>query len=174
MPESLNVLYNREHGDDYVYISTYVPGKGHDQLIEAWRLLHRKGVDVKLHLTVPFDCADFNNKVRAAQKEGVKIVNHGIIPFDRVIDLYGQSKAIVYPSHNESLGLGIVEAITAGCDVSGSDLPFIHSICVPSGVFNPYSPNSIADAILKYERGGMVKSKLLIKNQINELIDLIS
>ncbi len=108
------------------------------------------------------------------EKEGVKVVNHGVIPFKDVFDLYKQSKAIIYPSHNESLGLGIVEALTAGCDVIGSDLPFLHSICNPSGVFNPYSAESIADAVMKYEIGEARKSELLIRNQINELIELIS
>ena len=90
-----------------------------------------------------------------------------------VIKLYGLSKAIVYPSLNESLGLGIVEAIMAGCDVIGSDLPFIHSICKPSGVFDPHSARSIANAILEYERRDSNKSELLIRNQMDELLELL-
>ena len=174
LPKELSSLKNEDHGDEYVYISNYTGAKGHEELLEAWRILHQRGIDKTLHLTVNKEQTTFLKKIQDAQSEGVKVVNHGFIPFAEVIDLYKKSKAIVYPSHNESLGLGIIEAISAGCDVIGSDLPFIHAVCRPSEVFNPYSPESIADAIEKYERGGSVLSVLLIKNMIDELIELIT
>ncbi len=173
LPEGVPDIAKQQHGDDYVFVAIHVPGKSHEELLEAWRLLHLKGIDKTLHLTVQKE-SPFCEKIKEAQKEDVKVVNHGVIPFKEVFDLYKQSKAIIYPSHNESLGLGVVEAVTAGCDVIGSDLPFLHSICKPSGVFNPYSAESIADAVMKYEMGGASKSELLIRNQIYELIELIS
>lgn len=173
LPEVVEQIATQPHGDDYVFVALHVPGKSHEELLEAWQLLHTKGIDRILHLTVQRE-SPFCEKIKEAQKEGVKVVNHGVIPFEEVFDLYKQSKAIIYPSHNESLGLGIVEALKAGCDVLGSDLPFLHSICNPSGVFNPYSAESIADAVMKYEIGRARKSELLIRNQINELIELIS
>lgn len=172
LPSELLALYNISHGIDYVYISTYAPGKGHDELINSWRLLCQRGIDRKLHLTVPFDCP-LMKRIEEAQSLGVNIVNHGTVPFGFIVDLYKQSKAIVYPSHNESLGLGLVEAIEAGCDVVASNLPFTHSICKPSMTFNPYSPESIADAVMRYEQSNCPKSELLIRNQIDELIQLL-
>lgn len=172
LPIGLTSSKDSDHGVDYVYISTYVPGKGHEELLEAWTLLHQRGLIKKLHLTVPYDCP-FEERIKEAQSHGVSIENHGIIPFDKVIDLFRASKAIVYPSHNESLGLGLVEAIEAGCDVIASDLPFTHSICKPSHTFNPYSPESIADAIIEYEKGECPKSELLIYDHIDELITIL-
>ncbi len=173
LPEGIDDIAKQPHGDDYVFVAVHVPGKSHEELLEAWRLLHSKGVDKTLHLTVQKE-SPFCEKIKAAQKEGVKVVNHGVIPFKEVFDLYKQSKAIIYPSHNESLGLGIVEALTAGCDVIGSDFPFLHSICKPSGVFNPYSPESIADAVIEYEKGNPEKSILSIRNLIEELVELLN
>ena len=173
LPDKLSSLVREKHGEDYVYIAAYVPGKGHDELLNAWTILHKKGFRKTLHLTVPFNKHPFVDKIEEAQRLGVNIVNHGHIPFEKVIDLFHKSKAIIYPSHNESLGLGIVEALTAGCDVIGSDLPYIHSICKPSCVFNPYSPESIAEAVMAYEKGDLRKSELLIHNQIDDLIDLL-
>lgn len=172
LPEEFADTAKFPHNDDYVFVALHVPGKGHEELLEAWRILHSKGIDKTLHLTVQED-SPFCEKIKEAHREGVKVVNHGTIPFKDVFSLYKQSKAIIYPSHNESLGLGVVEAITAGCDVIGSDLPFIHSICKPTVVFNPYSPSSIAEAVIQYEKGNMEKSKLLIRNQIDDLIELI-
>ena len=173
LPDGVSEIAKQPHGDDYVFVAVDVPGKSHWELLEAWQLLHQKGIDKKLHLTVQDD-SPLIEKIKDAQKDGVNVANHGVIPFKEVFDLYKQSKAIIYPSHNESLGLGIVEAITAGCDVIGSDLPFLHSICKPSVVFNPYSAESIAEAVIKYENGCTSKSELLIRNQIDELIELIN
>ena len=172
-PEGVESIAKQPHGDDYVFVAIHVPGKSHEELLEAWRILHTKGIDKTLHLTIQKE-SPFCEKIKKAQNEGVKVVNHGVVPFKDVFGLYMQSKAILYPSHNESLGLGIVEAITAGCDVIGSDLPFLHSICKPSVVFNPYSAESIAEAVIKYENGCTSKSELLIRNQIDELIELIN
>lgn len=174
LPDSLKKLANSSHGNDYVYVANYTGSKQHEELLIAWELLHERKIDKVLHLTVPNTKKEFLEKVVAAQKRGVMVVNHGFVPFEEVINLYAQSKAIVYPSLNESLGLGIVEAIEAGCDVIGSDLPFIHSICKPSQVFNPYSATSIADAVAKYEKGECVKSELTIINHIDDLIELVS
>lgn len=173
LPDGVSEIAKQPHGDDYVFVAVHVPGKGHEELLDAWRLLHKWGIDIILHLTVQKD-SPLIVKIKEAQEEGVKIVNHGVIPFSDVFELYKQSKAIIYPSHNESLGLGIVEAITAGCDVIGSDLPFLHSICRPSGVFNPYSSESIAEAVIAYERLNTNKSELTIYNHINELVSLLT
>ena len=126
-----------------------------------------------MHLTVQND-SPFIKEIKLAQNEGVKVVNHGVIPFKDVFGIYRQSKAIIYPSHNESLGLGIVEALMAGCDVIGSDSPFLHSICNPSDVFNPYSANSIADSVMRYEQGGSRRSELKISNEIDQLIRMLT
>lgn len=173
LPDGVSEIAKQPHGDDYVFVAVDVPGKSHKELLEAWGILHEKGVDKTLHLTVQDD-SPLIEKIKEAQNEGVKVVNHGVIPFPEVFNLYKQSKAIIYPSHNESLGLGIVEAITAGCDVIGSDLPYLHSICKPTGVFNPYSAESIAEAVLAYEGGSTKNSELTIYNHIDELVRLLT
>lgn len=173
LPDGVSEIAQKPHGEDYVFVAVDVPGKSHKELLEAWYILHKKGVDKTLHLTVQDD-SPIVEKIKEAQNEGVKVVNHGVIPFSEVFSLYKQSKAIIYPSHNESLGLGIVEAVTAGCDVIGSDLPFLHSICKPSGVFNPYSAESIAEAVIAYEKGNTKKSELTIYNHIDELVNLLA
>lgn len=164
----------KKHGEDYVYISTYTGSKQHEELLEAWGLLHYKGIDRTLHLTIPETAAGFLKKLQMAKEIGVRIENHGFIPFHDVVELYGLAKAIVYPSINESLGLGLVEAITAGCDIIGADMPYTYSVCKPSKVFNPFSPTSIADAVIEYEKGESDKSELKIHNMIGEMIELLT
>ena len=174
LPEQLKNISDFQHGDDYVFVSDYTGAKGHEELLEAWKLLHKKGLNRTLHLTVNARNKSFIELVKKDKAEGVMVINHGFIPFNEVLDLYKKSKAIIYTSHNESLGLGLVEAITAGCDVLASDLPFTYSVCEPSAVFNPYDPESIATSVLRYEKGLCNKSKLLLSNRINELIVLLT
>lgn len=160
------------HGNDYVFIGDYTGYKGHDELLAAWSLLSRKGMNHTLHLTCSHT-VEFLEKVRRAQKEGVAVENHGIISFEEVAKLYQKSKALVYPSSNESLGLGIVEAISSGCDVLSSDMPFTFSVCQPSEVFDPHSPESISEAVVRYENKMSPKTKLIIENQIAKVIGLL-
>lgn len=162
-----------ENGKDYVFVGNYTFAKGHDQLLEAWKLLHDEGINVTLHVTL-WNCESFLPKVRTAVKDGVRIVNHGEVPFGELGKLYRTCKAVVYPSFNESLGLGIVEGLYAGCDIIASDLPFTHAICIPSEVFDPHSPQTIADAIKRYEKCHSSRSQLTIHDCLSELIELIS
>ena len=155
--------------EDYIFAGDNTGSKGHRELLAAWRILHEQGFDRNLHLTVSMG-EDFLNQVAAAVKAGVKVVNHGFIPTEELSVLYQQSKATVYPSFNESFGLGLVEAMEAGCDVIAADRPYVYSICEPSEVFDPKSPQSIADAILRYESGHSPKTKQSVENCIDEMI----
>ncbi len=172
LPLELKDLASSQHGSDYVFVSNYTGAKGHEKLLEAWSLLHEKGINRRLHLTVPFEIDHFIDKVAQAQKKGVNVINHGFVSFEKVMELYKLSRALVFPSHNESLGLGIIEGITAGCDVIGSDLPYIYAVCEPSEVFNPHSAESIAEAIIRYEKNS-VASKLCVTNGIGDMIALL-
>ena len=156
---------------DYIFVGDDSGSKGHNELLDAWEMLHNKGIDRTLHLTVGQGAPSYE-KIQNLVKKGVCIYNHGIIPMMEVFSLYARCKATVYPSRNESFGLGIVEAMESGCDVVGSDLPFIHAICEPSEVFNRESPESIADAIVMYETKG-VTTRQLVTNMVDELVNHI-
>lgn len=156
---------------DYIFVGEHTYAKGHEYLIEAWIKLSQLQFNYtpKLHLTV----ASHNlvPLIEDAVAKGANIENHGRIPFEDVVNLYKISKATIYPSLNESLGLGIIEAAEAGCDVIGCDLPYLHSVCEPSEIFKPSDSDSILAAVLKYELKKSSKTKLKIKDEADSLID---
>lgn len=154
--------------NDYIFVGEYSGSKGHDELLKAWRILHEQDVNPLLHLTV--SDSDYLKRVKEAVDDGVTIVNHGFIPMEQLAQLYMQSKATIYPSYNESFGLGLVEAMEAGCDVIAADRPYVHAICRPSEVFAPSSPQAIADAVLKYEDNRSPKTEKTVENRIDEMI----
>lgn len=172
-PDFFDLKFDRKQRKDYVLIGDYTGTRGHDELVKAWKILSKQGFKGRLHLTLS-DGSHFPMVVEDAIKEGADIVNHGIVSFDKIIELYGICKATIYPSKNESLGLGVIEAIYAGCDVIGADLPYLHSICVPSMTFKAGNVHSIVNAILRYERDNCRESKLMIMNQIDELVALVT
>lgn len=161
----------RDKREDYIFIGEHTNAKGHEYLIEAWKLLANMGFHRKLHLTVSKSqiCAIISD----AQQAGANIENHGYVNFDKVVELYKLCKATVYPSLNESLGLGIIEAAEAGCDVIGCDLPYLYCVCNPSEVFVPKNPQAIMEAVLRYEQQKSPKTKIRIRDKADELIDLL-
>lgn len=155
---------------DYIFVGEYSGSKGHDELLEAWEKLHEQGVDLTLHLTVSLGDA-FLNKMQMAIEKGVHIVNHGYIPTEELAKLYVQCKATIYPSYNESFGLGLIEAMEAGCDVIASDRPFVHAICEPSETFDPALPNTIVDAVVRYETKERRQTILITCDKVDEMIE---
>jgi glycosyltransferase involved in cell wall biosynthesis len=171
MPFYRGVIPSKEElqRKDYILVGDYTGTRGHDELLKAWEILKGKGVEAVLHFTVSKD-SPFSEIVDSYIKNGVAVINHGIIPFEEVCKLYHRCKATVYPSLNESLGLGIIEAIDAGCDVLGVDLPYVHSVCNPTLTFKNVTPEEIAASVLSYEEGGGPKTTLNIQNKIDDLI----
>lgn len=172
---NLNIPHSSNNRNQYLFVGDYTFSKGHDILLTAWEKLHLIGKAPVLNLTVNRRPAteSFCRKLDISINNGVPIKNHGIVSFDKVCELYGCSKVVVYPSQLESLGLGIVEGISAGCDVITADLPYAHAICKPSETFDPNDADSIVNAILRYEEGKSPTSILTIHDCVNELIDLL-
>lgn len=170
IPEDINhVPYiNRT---DYVFVGECTKAKGHEYLIEAWTKLARMGFNKRLHLTVSdhATCLD----IEKAQRSGANIINHGYGAFEKIIEYYNMSKATIYPSLNESLGLGIIEAVEAGCDVIACDLPYVHCISSPSATFKACDSDSIVNAVIEYEKNQLPRTRLLIHDMADELIDFI-
>lgn len=171
IPPQIKEKSSKERGD-YVFVGEHTYAKGHEYLIEAWAKLAQKGFKRRLHLTVT--SPDLRDRIKKYQDNGVNIINHGRIAFKDVLGLYQVSKATIYPSLNESLGLGIIEAAEAGCDVIGCDLPYIYSVCSPSETFRPQSADAIVEAVLKYEMGQSPKTKLTIRDMADELIEFLT
>lgn len=163
----------RSQRTDYIYVGDYTQAKGHDYLLEAWIKLSKSGFKHTLHMTVTNP--EFTKSVEHAAQNGVPVVNHGKLPFDEIVKLYNKSKATVYPSLNESLGLGIVEAVDAGCDVIGVDLPYMHSVCKPTGLFKACDATSIAQAVMEYEKNNKsCPSELTIRDTVGDFISFIN
>ena len=80
---------------------------------------------------------------------------------------------MIFPSLAESFGLGLIEAIECGCKVIGADLPYTYEVCEPSIVFDPMDDESIFEAFEKSLDDAVKTSSPKIRNNINELINIL-
>ena len=166
-----NEIHNAKQ-PSFVYISNGNTHKNHSKLIEAWYLLAKKNLFPPLHLTITANYQKLVDAVSKAENEGLKILNHG---FTKPDDLYNQNEFLIYPSLCESFGLGLIEAVTHGCNVIASDLPFVYEVIKPTAVFNPLDAQSIADTVEQVLKNKpCIKTQLIVENKINELITLLT
>jgi glycosyltransferase involved in cell wall biosynthesis len=77
---------------------------------------------------------------------------------------YSASKALIYPSINETIGLPLIESNFFNLSVISADMPYAFEFLKPNYTFNPNDPASIAKAI---SRSLSSNSKKKYLNKIN-------
>lgn len=136
---------------DFIYVADGEAHKNHRLLIEAWILLAKDGIRPSLALTLSTRDAVLSNwvEVRAAV-HGLKVTNLGQIPHAEVLALYGNTKALIFPSLSESFGLPLVEAREMSLPILAGELDFVRDVCEPAQSFDPNSAVSIARAVKRH------------------------
>ena len=106
--------------------------------------------------------------------KNLKVEFHGTLSEEGVNVIYNLNKFAIYPSLVESFGLPLIESVNHGCKVIASDLPYVHEIIKPSLTFDPYSIESISNAILKaIEKDNLPETKVLVENKLDNFVDFI-
>jgi glycosyltransferase involved in cell wall biosynthesis len=137
---------------DFLYVASGEPHKNHQNLVEAWILLSKEGIHPKLLLTLetsrfPDLCSWIEEKKR---KENLQIENRGNLSRENLQGLYCQTRALIYPSDFESLGLPLIEARCAGLSILASERDYVRDMVDPEETFDPHSPVSIARAVKRF------------------------
>lgn len=166
------IIENRKR-DTFIYVSSGNPHKNHLNLLQAFRIFYDSNKVGELHLTIGDEFKELNNMIFKMIADGYPIVNHGFVSRDSLGEIYGKAAFSIYPSLSESFGLGIIEAIENGCDMIGSDLPFMYAVCKPSLVFDPTKPESIAMAFQAAIKKYPSPTEQLVFNEIDTLIKLL-
>jgi glycosyltransferase involved in cell wall biosynthesis len=137
---------------DFIYVASGEPHKNHRKLIEAWCDLAKDGFFPSLWLTLDRQShPDLCNWVEeCVARWGLRVENLGLQPHAKIKELFGQVKALIYPSTFESFGLPLIEARQAGLAVIASELDYVRDVLDPEQVFDPRSSISIARAVKRY------------------------
>jgi len=166
-------FFDSKYGDqkfsntNFIYVSDDSNHKNQDNLIESFILASQK---TSKHLTLILTISHRS----VSTPKNLTIVFKGYIDKQKILELYENSKFLIYPSLGESFGLPLIEAANHGCKVIASDLPYVHEIIRPSLTFNPYSVESISNSILKaVETDNLPETKVLVENKLDNFIDFI-
>jgi glycosyltransferase involved in cell wall biosynthesis len=136
---------------DFVYVADGQAHKNHRTLFAAWQLLAEQGLKPRLALTLgPRDQLMIDAMNELKRHTGAELHNLGHLPRDRVLALYQDARALIFPSTTESFGLPLVEAQHLGLPVLAPEADYVRDVCVPSQTFDPLSAVSIARAVRRF------------------------
>lgn len=136
---------------DFIYPALGTPHKNHVSLIEAWNLLAEKNMYPTLVLTVEAENTEILRLIQnSVAKFHTKIINLGRQPHSEIVNLYQQSRALIFPSQCESFGLPLLEADFYKLDIVSSETDFVRDLVQPIETFDPTSSLSICRAVLRY------------------------
>ncbi len=141
-----------------IYVSHPSEHKNHLALVRALQLLARRKSAARLMLTLdrerPGDerYNGFVDQIRV-EIDRLDVAEHviwlGHITPDEVDFTLRSADLMVFPSMTESFGLGLVEAMAAGCPIAVSDLPYAHDVCASAAIyFDPTDSVHIAEVVL--------------------------
>lgn len=140
-----------------VYIAHPAEHKNHLNLIRAFSRIVALHPNATLLLTLEPDGhgsvigQNSTRKVRDLVNElglGDHVIRLGVLWPPEVRCILRRADLVVFPSLDESFGLPLAEAITEGCAIAASDLPYAHDVAGGAAAyFNPADPDAIAECI---------------------------
>jgi glycosyltransferase involved in cell wall biosynthesis len=172
---SENNDYYQRKKEQFLYVSDGNTHKNHKNLLKAWEIVNQYNPDLELHLTVSEIYPKLLENIKKCQKKGLNIINHGRVSQTVLNELYQASEYIVYPSFTESLGLGLIEGVSAGCKPIVSNRPYAFAVIEPFKTFNPLDFRGIANAVIQsyLDTQPFDNQKIKVENEIGKLISLL-
>lgn len=169
--------HSRDREDRFIYVSYPYKHKNHETLLKAWDLLADKKLTPALVVTIPETKENqvLLQKIQSINERGGQIQNLHSIPYEQALIETSRSKYVLFPSINETFGLGLIEGTLLDCTILASDLNFVHEVVKPDYVFDPYDAQSMADCVLYCLHNPSIhKAEVLAKNTIGKLIEILA
>lgn len=173
-PKLINEENIEREKNTFIYVSNAQVHKNHMRLIDAFCKAYDKSHKGRLTLTINDAYPKVLDLINKKISEGYPIENIGFVDREALSKKYAESENVIFPSLSESFGLGLIEGITMGCKIIGSDLPYTYAVCEPSLAFNPLDTLDIVQSIMIAMNNEYIsKPKLKIKDDIQALIKLL-
>jgi glycosyltransferase involved in cell wall biosynthesis len=159
---------------NFIYVSSGEKYKNHINLLKAFEIYNKRFPESLLTLTISDYYTDLLVLIGKMKKNKIKIKNLGHLNHDEIINEYKKADVLVFPSKNESFGLGLLEAAQMNMPVISSDLNYVYQIIKPSATFDPEDYLSIYDCMCNYEEYYEKLSKCIVTNKIDQMLNFIS
>jgi glycosyltransferase involved in cell wall biosynthesis len=131
---------------DFIYPASLMEHKNHKNLIEALIILSKKKIYPKILLTLNLN--EVRNSSFLLLKKKFKLnITFRYYKYNNVNYAYNASKALIFPSLNETIGLPILEAAYNYLPILASNRQYATQFVVPQILFEPTDPKDIAKKI---------------------------
>jgi glycosyltransferase involved in cell wall biosynthesis len=150
-----------------LYTGRLAPGKGLDDLIQAFLIINRKAVNAQLLIAGEGPLQRDLNKIIDSNNLGqnVKLLGH-IFDRNQLVELYQTAAIFVLPSHHEGLPTAVLEAMACGLPVVATcvgGLPEIINNGLNGKLVVPSSPEQLAHAICELLEDQTLRTHLGLK-----------
>lgn len=153
-PRSLHSDVQAKLQDDrpFLYVASGEHHKNHSTLVQAWILLAAEGLFPRLQLTVSHSRFPVLTKwiTKRIHQYGLRLEIDATYQTENIGGLYGNARALIFPSYFESFGLPLIEARQAGLPILASELDYVRDVIDPDVVFDPCSARSMARAVKRF------------------------
>ncbi|HVC19384.1 MAG TPA: glycosyltransferase family 1 protein [Vicinamibacterales bacterium] len=138
------------HDPFVLYAGTVKPHKNIDRLIDAFALVHARGLDRLTLIVIGDDVSRYAGLRRKVLRYKLhkQIRFLGFQPQDTLAVLYRLASVFVFPSLYEGFGLPPVEAMASGTPVVTSNISSLAEVAGDAALLvDPYDPEAIAEGI---------------------------
>ena len=135
-----------------LFVGSLIELKGVRELVTAWPKVKKHRPDAELLIVGEGELK--TELIESARSSGVEDSIHfaGMVPHDRLPQIFARSAVFVLPSHSEGFPLVVLEALACGTATVVSHLPVFDSLPGADGLFTFCEigdPESIAAAIIE-------------------------
>ena len=141
---------NRKLKYDFIYPASGESHKNHKNLLKAFVILAKLRIFPKLLITLNKEDLRKLNFNYYVNKFNLKITNKPEKNREKFLKNYYRSKALIFPSNTETLGLPLIEAKKFKIDILASNKNFSKEYTSKKRLFNPKDPEDIANTIIRY------------------------
>jgi hypothetical protein len=160
--------------DAFLYPSKAYPHKNHKILIEGFCKYYNVYNKGELIVTVGNENDKILDLIKSKIKLGYPIKNIGFVNQEELREQYLKAKFVIFPSENESFGLGLIEAVLMKCKVIAPDLDYVKDVISSSIKIKNLTEKGIFESLSEANTNYTKDSELLAKNDINKIIKLLN
>lgn len=170
LPEAPELSDKSPGSFHFIYPASSEGHKNHIRLLKAWVLLAEMGQFPRLQLTLCSQDETFLQSVVKQYHLNVEFL--GNVSHQRLMEVYKQVDALIFPSLFESYGLPLLEAASVKLPIIASECDYVRDLLDPSETFDPSSERSIMRAMMRFMQTVTPREAILSPQQfVKQLID---
>lgn len=159
--------------NSFLYPSKAYPHKNHEILINGFCDYYDVNNSGELIITVENEDLKISRLISTKIKLGYPIKNLGFVNQEELKREYLKAKFVIFPSENESFGLGLIEAVMMKCKVIAPELEYVKDVINPSITIKELTTEGIASALTETSKENIKDSALLVRNDLDQILKLI-